>query len=225
MPDYNFIYFPCMQLSVCEGTIHSPAVWSSCCVGALDTQVHNSVFQTPRQPWAHADKNQALTLVTPAHSTRAHGLSGSMHTFTHVDTEPSRTASQKPPEGIDAGPLTVRHRQHACRSPPLPAGVLATAGSKLSGKPQRAAHSESCRLQTLGVQSSLVQRQKAGGGECGAQGGKEGTLHANGLVGVDKEEEWPEGRAQHSPWTLDRSQHCSGCLIKGRHVPARPPSD
>lgn len=175
---------------------------------------------------AHADKNRALTLVTPEHPMCAHGRSGSMHTFTHVHTEPSRTPSQKPPEGIGAGPLARRHRQHFYRFPPLPPGVLATAGSKLSGKPQRArTHSESCRLQTLGVQSSLVQRQKAGGGECGAEGGKEGTLHPKGLVGVDEEEEWPEGIAQRSPRTPDRSQHCSGCLIKGRHGPARPPSD
>lgn len=152
----------------------------------------NTALQTPQRPWAHSSPQLRMPTRTE-HSRWSHQSTPCVHMGAQAPCTHSHMCTRSPAE------LQARSPQKESVLAPSPADTGSTSIGSLPSLPvfwpqqvpssagnlRELAHSESCRLQTLGVQSSLVQRQKAGGGECGAEGGKEGTLHPKGLVGVE----------------------------------------
>ena len=152
-------------------------------------------------PWSH-QCSPHMHLGTHAHT----------HTHTHTQS-PLELQARSPKKESGAGSRTIRHSQCFCKTPLLPLGVLTTAGSKLSRKPQHVfTQSEPCSPRSWAGVWFRGERKMAGG-----LGGR--RAHSIG-VGPGDSPGGPKDPRQ-------RPTRAPGVWMSGKdpHMPAQPPSN
>lgn len=144
--------------------------------GALDIYAHNSLHGRTHDPHVHK------------------GL--------HTHTQNLMELQARSPEGSGAGSLMGRGSQHSCRTPLLPPGVLATAGSKLSRKTSQC----SCTVSPADLGGGEKSSSEEGVGRREPRKGR--RTHSALVDWLGVESVWLWEVAQGGQWTPDRP-HCA----------------